>query len=71
MKQIASILVMALAPALFAAPRQAAQDPAPQAGSDSPFSSSSRATSHARHGRRHRMSNHHHRRHTTSKSHNS
>jgi hypothetical protein len=71
MKQIASILVLALAPALFAAPRQAAQDPATQAGNDSPSSSSSRTTSHARHARKHRASNHHHRHHTTAKSHTS
>jgi Ni/Co efflux regulator RcnB len=71
MKQMASILVLALAPALFAAPRQAAQDPATQAGSDSPSSPSSRATSHDRHARKHRAGNHHHRRHTTAKSHSS
>jgi hypothetical protein len=73
MKQFASILVLTLAPAVFAAPRQTTpENPAPlTSNDDTPRSSSGRATSHDRHARKHRTSNHHHRRHTTARSHNS
>jgi len=72
MKQIASVLILALAPVVLAAPRQTpAADPAPQASNDSPRSSSSRATSHDRHARKHRASSHRRHHHTAAKTHNS
>ncbi|HXN54024.1 MAG TPA: hypothetical protein VN943_18990 [Candidatus Acidoferrum sp.] len=72
MKQIVSVLLLGLAPAVFAVSKQRAPaDPAPQASNDSARSSSSKATSHDRHVRKHRASNHHHRHRTTPKSHNS
>jgi hypothetical protein len=71
MKQIAIILALSLAPAVLAAPRQTPESPAAPATNYAPRSSSSRATSHDRHARKHRASNHHHRRRTTAKNHNS
>ena len=70
MKDILSILVLAAAPAVFAA---AVQSPdrtdAPQTTRDSARSQSSRSTSHDRHMRKHRTTNHHHRPRTTAKGH--
>ncbi len=72
MKQIVSVLALALMPAVFAAPWQAAPaEPVPQANSDSARSTSSKATSHDRHVRKHRTGNHHHRPRVTVKSHKS
>ena len=72
MKQIVSVLVLVLAPAVSGAPRQTTPaEPVPQANSDSARSTSSKATSHDRHVRKHRAGNHHHRPRTTAKSHNS
>jgi hypothetical protein len=71
MKQIFSVVVLVLAPAVFGAPRQTPPlEPAPQASNDSARSTSSKATSHDRHMRRHRASSHHHRHRTTAKSYN-
>jgi hypothetical protein len=72
MKHIVGVLVLVLAPAVFAAPSQTTSaEPAPQASNDSPRSPSSKTTSHARHVRRHRDGSHHRRPRTTAKSHNS
>jgi len=71
MNHIVGVLVLVLAPAVFAAPRQTTlAEPAPLASNDSARSPSSKATSHARHVRKHRAGNHHHRPRTTAKSHN-
>jgi hypothetical protein len=72
MKQIVGIFALILAPAVFAAPRQEPPaDPAPQASNQAAGSTSSKATSHDRHTRKHRASSHHHRHRTTAKSHTS
>jgi Ni/Co efflux regulator RcnB len=72
MKHIVSILVLVLAPVVFAAPMQTASaERVPQTSSDSARSSPSKATSHDRHVRKHRAGNHHHRPRMAAKSHNS
>ena len=72
MKRLVSILVLVLAPGVFAARVQAASpEPAPQANRGSAHSTSSKATSHNRHLSKHRASNQHHRPRVTAKSHNS
>jgi hypothetical protein len=72
MKHIVGLLVLVLAPAVFAARSQTTSaEPAPQASNDSPRSPSTKTTSHARHVRRHRDGSHHRRPRTTAKSHNS
>jgi hypothetical protein len=72
MEYVVSVLVLALAPAVFAAPIQTASvEPVPQASSDSARSTSSKATSHDRHVRKHRAGNHHRRPRLTAKNHNS
>jgi len=70
MNRFVSVLVLFLAPTVFAASMQATPaEPAPQASNDSARSPSGRATSHDRHARKHRASNHHRRPRTTAKSH--
>jgi hypothetical protein len=72
MKQIAAIFALILGPTVFAAQSQErAVEPAPQASNHNAGSTSSKATSHDRHARKHRASGHHHRHRTTTKSHNS
>jgi hypothetical protein len=72
MKQIVIVLLLVPAPAVSGAPRQTTPaEPVPQANSDSARSTSSKATSHDRHVRRHRAGNHHHHARATAKSHNS
>ena len=72
MKHIVTVLVLGLAPAVFAAPMQTASaGPVPQASSDSGRSTSGKASSHDRHVRKHRAGNHHHRPRLTAKNHNS
>jgi len=72
MKHIIGVLVLVVAPAVLAVPRQTASpEPAPQASNDSPRSPSTKATSHARHVSKHRAGNHHRRPRTTAKGHNS
>jgi Ni/Co efflux regulator RcnB len=72
MKEIVAIFALILAPAVFAAQSQEpAADPAPQASSHNAGSTSSKATSHDRHARKHHASGHHHRHRSTTKSHNS
>ena len=72
MKQIVSVMVLVLAPAVLAAPRQTTPaEPAPQANSNGAHSSSSKATSRDRHVRKHRAGNHHRRPRMTPKNHNS
>ena len=72
MKQIVSVLVLVLAPAVFAAPRQTTPaEPVPQANSDTARSTSGKGPSHDRHVRNHRAGNRHHRPRMTAKSHNS
>jgi hypothetical protein len=72
MKQIVGIFALVLAPSIFGGPRQEPPaDPLPLASSHDAGSTSSKATSHDRHMRKHRASSHHHRRHTTAKNHTS
>jgi hypothetical protein len=72
MKQIVATFVLILAPAVFAGQSQEPPaDPAPQANNHSAGSTSSKATSHDRHARKHHASGHHHRHRTMAKSHNS
>jgi hypothetical protein len=72
MKQIVAIFALILAPAVFAAQSQEpSADSAPQASNHSAGSTSSKATSHDRHARKHHASGHHHRHRSTAKSHNS
>jgi hypothetical protein len=72
MKHIVSILLLSAAPALFAQPVQTpSSDPVPQAGDNTPRSSSNAATSHDRHEHKHRSGHHQRRHHATAKSHNS
>jgi len=62
MKHIVGVLVLVVALAVLAVPRQTASpEPAPQASNDSPRSPSTKATSHARHVSKHRAGNHHRR----------
>jgi len=69
MKQMVTVLLLILAPVVFAAPRQSAPaEPASQASTDSAHPNSNRATSHHRHARKHRTGGQHHRRRTTAKS---
>jgi Ni/Co efflux regulator RcnB len=69
MKHILSILVLAAAPAVLAAAMQAPErGDTPQIASDSARSQSDRSTSHDRHMRKHRTTNHRHRHRTTAKS---
>jgi hypothetical protein len=71
MKQVAAILFLVAAPALFAQPKQATTpDAAPQAGDNTSRSSSGQATAHDKHTRKHRTGHHHRRHHATAKSHN-
>ena len=71
MKQIVAIFALILAPAVFAAQGQEPPaDPTPQTSSHSAGSTSSKATSHDRHARRHHLNGHHHR-HRTAKNHTS
>jgi hypothetical protein len=68
MKQMVSVLLLTLAPVVFAAPRQnAPAEPASQASTES-ARPTNRATSHRRHARKHRTGGQHHRRRTTAKS---
>jgi hypothetical protein len=70
MKRFVSLLVLFLAPTVFAASMQATPaEPGPQASNDSARSPSGRATSHDRHARKHRAGNHHRRPRTTAKGH--
>ena len=70
MKPIVGVLMLFLAPAVFAAPRQTTPaEPASQASNDSPRSPSTKATSRAHHVRKHRDGSHHRRPRTTAKSH--
>ena len=70
MKHSVSVLVLIMAPAVFAAPKQAAPAEAvPQASNDSARSTAGKASSHAR-PRKHRDGNHHRRPRTTAKKHN-
>ncbi len=72
MKHIVSILVLVLAPAVFAAPMQTASaERVPQTSRDSARSTPGKATSHDHHARKQRAGNHHHRTRMTAKSHNS
>jgi hypothetical protein len=72
MKQLFSVFVLVMAPAVFAAPAQTAPtEAAPQANIDARRSPSGKATSHDRHMRKHRAGNHLHRRRTTAKNHSS
>ncbi len=69
MKQMVSVLLLTLAPVVFAAPRQnAPAEAAPQASTDSARPIPNRTTSHRRHARKHRTGGQHHRRRTTAKS---
>jgi FlaG/FlaF family flagellin (archaellin) len=71
MKHIVGVLVLVAVSAVFAAPRQTTSaEPTPQTNNDSAHSSAGKATSHARHVRKHRGGNHHHRPRTTAKNHN-
>lgn len=72
MKHIVSVLVLVLAPVVFAAPVQTASpEPVPQANSGSARSTSNKAVSHDRHVHKHRAGNHHRRPRVTAKGHNS
>ena len=69
MKQMVSVLLLILAPVVFAAPKQnVPAEPGSQASTDNARPNSNRATSHRRHARRHRTGGQHHRRRTTAKS---
>jgi hypothetical protein len=71
MKHSVHVLVLVIAPAVFAADKQAAPaETVPQASSDSARSTAGKATSHARPVRSHRGGNHHRRPRTTAKKHN-
>jgi hypothetical protein len=64
-------VVLFMAPAVCAAPKQAAPaETVPQASNDSARSTAGKATSHARPARKHRDGNHHRRPRTTAKKHN-
>jgi len=68
MKQAAIILLLSIAPPLFANPMQT---PAPPLTNDNPpRSSSGAATSHDKHAHKHRTGQHHRRHHATAKSQN-
>jgi len=70
MKHSVHVLVLVLAPAVFAAPKQAAPaELVPQASNDSARSTVGKATSHARPARKHRDGTHHRRPRTTAKKH--
>ncbi len=70
MKHILSIFVLVAAPAVLAAAGQSPdRTDTPQTTSDSARPQSSRSTSHGRHMRKHRTTNHHHRPRTTAKGH--
>jgi hypothetical protein len=71
MKQIVGILVLVLAPAVFASPLQTTAEPRPQASKDSTHSISGKGSLHNRHIHKHRAGNQHHRPRVTAKSHNS
>jgi hypothetical protein len=71
MKRSVHVLVLVMAPAVFAAPQQATPAEAvPQASNDSARSAAGKATSHARPVRKHRDGSHHRRPRTTAKKHN-
>jgi hypothetical protein len=70
MKHNVCILVLCMAPAVFAAPKQAAPaELVPQASNDSARSTAGKAASHGRPVRKHRDGNHHRRPRTTAKKH--
>jgi hypothetical protein len=70
MNHILSILVLAAAPALLAAAVQSPSRPdTAQTTGDTTRSQPSRSTSHDRHMRKHRTTNHHRRPRTTAKGH--
>ena len=70
MKHSMCLLALFMAPAVFAAPKQATPSEAvPQASNDSARSTGGKATSHAHPARKHRDGNHHRRPRTTAKKH--
>lgn len=70
MKHIVTLAAFLAAPMVFAAPGTSSARPTLQA-TNKPYSPSGRSTSHDRHARKHRASNHHHRHRTTAKNHHS